>query len=364
MPRIPLPLLLAALAGCLPHPPSSPAPAARPLVIAHRGASMHLPEHTLEAYALAIAVGADYIEPDLVVTRDGALVARHENEIGRSTDVAARPEFASRRTEKWIDGNAVAGWFAEDFTLEELRTLRAREPNPEMRPASAAHDGRYAVPTLDEVLDLAVREGRSLGRPIGVYIETKHPTYFDSIGLPLEPRIVAALERVGWNRADAPVFIQSFETANLRRLHATSRVPLVQLLSATGAPYDVVRAGGSLTYADMATAAGLSEIAGYATGVGPAKALVLPRDPAGEWGAPTRLVADAHAAGLVVHPWTFRSENQFLPPALRRGDPGDARFPHLPGDAAAEYLRFLELGVDGFFTDDPAAAVEALGRRR
>ena len=336
----------------------------RPLVIAHRGASGHLPEHTLEAYRLAIESGADFIEPDLVSTRDGVLAARHENEISGTTDVADRPEFADRRATKSIDGVEVEGWFTEDLTLAELRTLRARERLPRLRPAGAAHDGRYRIPTLQEVIELARRESAARGRTIGIYPETKHPTYFRSIGLPLEEPLLRALEGAGWADATAPVFIQSFETGNLRELRGRTGVRLVQLLAAEGAPYDLARRGDPRGYADLAAPAGLAEVAGYADGIGPAKELVVPRDPAGRSLAPTTLVADAHAAGLVVHPWTFRSENHFLPAELRRGDPRDPAFPRGHGDAAAEYRLFHALGVDGVFSDFPAEAAAALSGPR
>ena len=336
--------------------------AARPLVIAHRGASGLYPEHTLEGYRAAIEMGADFIEPDVVSTADGVLVVRHENEIGGTTDVARHPDFAARRTVKTIDGARVEGWFTEDFTLAELKTLRARERLPHLRPRSAAHDGRYAVPTLDEVIALALAESTARGRAIGVYPETKHPTWFDSIGLPLDAKLVDALHRAGWRTADAPVFIQSFETGNLRRIRAMTGLRLVQLMEAEGAPYDLARAGEARTYADLATPAGLAGIAGYADAIGPAKALLLPRDGEGRLLAPTTLVADAHAAGLAVHPWTFRSENEFLPADFRRGDPASPGFPRLHGDAAAEYARFFALGVDAVFSDFPAEAVAARDR--
>jgi glycerophosphoryl diester phosphodiesterase len=309
-----------------------------PVVIAHRGASGHRPEHTLEAYRLAAEQGADYLEPDLVTTRDGVLVARHEPEIGGTTDVAAHPEFAGRRTVKEIDGKAFDGWFAEDFTLAELKTLRARERIPDLRPRNTAYDGRFEIATFDEVLELRAGLEEELGRPVGVYPETKHPAYFRSIGLPLEPALVAALRREGLDRRDAPVFVQSFETGNLRALRAEVEVRLVQLL---------YRHAGAL-----ATPDGLREIAGYADGVGPAKDHVLPRDADGRWADPTSFVDDAHAAGLVVHPFTFRRENAFLPLELRSSaDPAGA------GDLAGELSRFFALGVDGVFTDNPGVAV-------
>jgi glycerophosphoryl diester phosphodiesterase len=280
-----------------------------PVVIAHRGASGYRPEHTLASYALAIQQGADYIEPDLVSTKDGVLVARHENEIGGTTDVADHPEFAGRRTTKVIDGREVTGWFTEDFTLRELKTLRAKERLPGVRPDNTRFDGKFKVPTLDEVLRLATTASRRTGRAIGVYPETKHPTYFDSIGLSLEEPLLRTLRRHQLDRRGSGVIIQSFETANLRELSRHTRVPLVQLIDATGAPYDFVAAGDPRTYADLATPEGLREIAHYADGIGANKELVLPRDPAtGVTGEPSALVHDAHRHGLLVHVWTLRVE--------------------------------------------------------
>jgi glycerophosphoryl diester phosphodiesterase len=335
-----------------------------PIVIAHRGASGYRPEHTLEAYRLAIEMGADFIEPDLVSTRDGVLVVRHENEIGGTTDVAAHPEFAARRTTKTVDGKSVTGWFTEDFTLAELRTLRARERLPQLRPESAAYDGRFGIATLDEVIALAREESAARGRTIGIYPETKHPSYFDSIGLPLEPGLLEALLRAGWTDAASPVFIQSFETENLRMLRGRTGVRLVLLMEDTGAPYDLVRRADPRTYDDLATPAGLAEIATYADAIGPGKARVIPRGADGRLGAPTSLVADAHAAGLLVHPWTFRAENYFLPAGLQSGDPADAAFPRRHGDLRAEVAAFLAAGVDGVFADYPDVAVQVRDERR
>jgi glycerophosphoryl diester phosphodiesterase len=335
-----------------------------PIVIAHRGASGYRPEHTIESYRLAIEMGADFIEPDLVSTRDGVLVARHENEIGGTTDVANHPEFAARRTTKLIDGVPVTGWFTEDFTLAELRTLWARERLPDVRPESARYDGRFRIPTLDEVIALAREESARRGRTIGIYPETKHPSYFDSIGLPLEPPLLAALERAGWTEAADPVFIQSFETENLRMLRRRTGVRLVQLMEAQGRPYDLARRGDPRTYADLATPAGLAEIATYADAIGPHKALVIPRGADGRLGPPSPLVADAHAAGLQVHPWTFRRENVFLPADFHAGNPMDAGFPNLIGDLHAEVAAFLAAGVDGLFSDNPDVALEARSRAR
>ncbi len=337
-----------------------------PIVIAHRGASGHRPEHTLEAYRLAIEQGADYIEPDLVATRDGVLVARHENEITETTDVADHPELADRRTTKTIDSREVTGWFTEDFTLEELKTLRARERLSELR--STDYDGRYEVPTLQEILELLHevngQPGRT-GRRVGLYPETKHPSYFAKIGLPLEEPLVEALHRAGWRDADDPVFIQSFEVGNLKKLQGMTRLPLVQLVPAGGRPPDLARAGDPRTYADLVTREGLAEIATYAEGVGVHKRLVLPPDAQGALGPPTALVSEAHRAGLLVHVWTLRAENAFLPAGLQKGE---ARAE--TGDMRGEALRFLEAGVDGFFTDHPDVGVAARdafiqsGRRR
>lgn len=328
---------------------------ARPLVVAHRGASGYRPEHTLAAYQLAAHLGADVVEPDLVATKDGHLVCRHEPEISGTTDVADRPEFADRRRTVDLDGTATTGWFTVDFTLAELRTLRAVERLPAVRQHNTLWDGRYRVPTFDEVLTLRADLSEDLGRTIGVYPETKHPTFFAALGLDLEPLLLAALRRHGLNRPGAPVHVQSFETANLRRLRSLGlRTRAVQLLSATGAPYDVVAAGGTTTYADLTTPDGLADVARYAQGIGPDKSLVVPRTAAGALDTPTALVGDAHDAGLVVHPYTFRAENTFLPTDLRNGTAADDL-----GDAVAEITAFLEAGVDGFFTDQPDIGVLA-----
>ena len=323
-------------------------------VIAHRGASGYRPEHTLEAYRLAIAMGADYVEPDLVPTKDGVLVARHENEIGGTTDVDSHPEFADRRTTKTIDGRQVTGWFTEDFTLAELKTLRAKERLPLVRPGNTRFDGKFEVPTLDEVLALVAAESKRAKRRIGVYPETKHPTYFDSIGLSMEEPLVASLKRFHLDRRKAPVILQSFETSNLRDLDAMTRAPLAQLLDATGAPYDLVAAGDPTTYRDLTTPAGLTRIAQYADGVGAHKDWVLPRNAAGATTAPSALVGDAHARDLFVHVWTLRAENQFMATNFRRGTDPDAL-----GDLAAETRAFVAAGVDGIFTDQPDIVVWA-----
>jgi glycerophosphoryl diester phosphodiesterase len=325
-----------------------------PVVIAHRGASGYRPEHTLAGYRLAIRMGADYIEPDLVSTKDGVLVARHENEISGTTDVADHPEFADRRTTKTIDGNQVTGWFTEDFTLAELRTLRAKERLPLVRPGNTRYDGRFQVPTFDQVLDVVREEGRRRGTTVGVYPETKHPSYFDSIGLSLEEPLVRALRRHHLDRPNAPVFIQSFETGNLRELSDKVRVPLVQLVDSTGSPYDLSSSGDDRTYADLVTPEGLADVATYADAVGANKDLVLPRDASGSTGEPSDLVHDAHAQGLLVHVWTMRDENQFMATNFRRGADPNAK-----GDARAEIEAFLDAGVDGLFGDYTDTAVDA-----
>ncbi|MGM1058772.1 glycerophosphodiester phosphodiesterase [Saccharothrix sp. Mg75] len=325
-----------------------------PLVVGHRGASGYRPEHTLASYELAARMGADYVEPDLVVTKDGKLVARHENEIGGTTDVAAHPEFAARKTTKVIDGTSITGWFTEDFTLAELKTLRAVERIPDTRPRNALYNGRFEVPTLEEVVELTRRLSRELGRDIGLYAETKHPTYFQEIGLPLEPRLVDVLNRKGLNRHGAEVYVQSFEVANLKALKRQLRVPLVQLVSGSGAPYDFVKAGDKRTYSDLVTPEGLREIRTYASGVGAEKSRIIPRDANGNLTTPTTLVRDAHARGLVVHAWTFRNENAFLPANLRT-----SADPAAYGRAFDEYTAFYATGLDGVFADNPDTAVEA-----
>lgn len=317
-----------------------------PIVIAHRGASGERPEHTLASYRLAIELGADYIEPDLVLTKDGVLVARHENEISETTDVADHPEFANRKAAKTIDGQAVTGWFTEDFTLAELKTLRARERLPKLR--STAYDGQYEIPTFEEILTLLVEANKDRAKPVGVYPETKHPGYFASIGLPHEAPLLTLLDRYGYRGPDAPVFIQSFETQNLKALRAKSELPLIQLMDAEGGPADDPKQ----TYAAMATPAGLKAVAAYANGIGPNKAMVIPRGAIGTLGEPTSLVHDAHAAGLRVHPWTFRRENYFLPLA----DKGGIN-PAGHGDLGAEIDAYLATGIDGLFSDNPREAV-------
>jgi glycerophosphoryl diester phosphodiesterase len=295
------------------------------IVIAHRGASGERPEHTLESYQRAIEQGADYLEPDLVMTRDGVLIARHENEIGGTTDVAQHPEFAERRRTQVIDGETMTGWFTEDFTLAEIKTLRARERLPALRPANCAFDGRFSVPTFEEILQLAqsANRTRSGKARMGVYPETKHPAHFQRLGLAQERPVLETLERHGYAERGSPVFIQSFDPDNLRQLREMTPLPLIQLLE-----YEI---------------GDLARIAQYAHGIGLAKTLASPT-----------AVAAAHAQGLAVHAWTFRAENEFLPDDLKIG-----KSPAAHGDLRGEIARYLGAGIDGFFTDFPAIGVTA-----
>ena len=312
----------------------------RPLIIAHRGASGERPEHTRAAYERAIQQGADFIEPDLVMTRDGVLIVRHENEIGGTTDVAAHPEFSDRHTTKTIDGQTVTGWFTEDFTLAELKTLRARERLPDLRPANTAFDGQEPILTFDEVLDIAAAAG------VGIAPELKHPSYFAALGLPMEETFVATLQRRGLTGADAPILIQCFEPGTLQRLRARLAAPLLQLVAASGGPSD----RPDLSYAAMATPAGLAAVAAYADWIGVDTALIEPTP-----GTQSTLITDAHAAGLKVAAWTFRAENAFLPEADRIGDD-----PAAHGRLRERLARFAGYGVDAVFTDQPLLSLPPL----
>ncbi|UFQ97505.1 glycerophosphodiester phosphodiesterase [Pseudomonas wenzhouensis] len=336
------------------HPNSASAP----LIIAHRGASGYAPEHTLAAYALAVLQGADYIEPDLVMTRDGQLVARHDNELGLTTDVAQRPEFAERKRTQTVDGVSLEGWFSEDFTLAELKTLRAIERIPQHRPGNTRFDGQFEIPTLQEIIDLAKRLEASQQRVIGLYPETKHPTHFQRLNLAMEEPLLATLKRNGYDSAEGPVYIQSFEVDNLQKLSKLTAIRLVQLLWVEGQPYDQQVLGSGLGYQQMITPEGLKNIARYASGIGPEKGMIIPRDAAGNLTEPTSLVRDAHAAGLKVHPYTFRAENAFLPTRLRNGSE-----PAAHGDIDAELRTFLATGIDGLFIDQPDIAVRLRQQR-
>jgi glycerophosphoryl diester phosphodiesterase len=328
----------------------------KPIVIAHRGASGLRPEHTALAYDLAIDRGCDFIEPDLVPTKDGHLIVRHENEIGGTTDVASRPEFADRKATKTIDGQSLTGWFTEDFTLAEIKTLRARERLPKLRPANTKYDGQAQLLTFDEVVAIAKAGGQRSGRTIGVYPEMKHPSYFASIGLPLEDRLVARLKAHDLDSAAAPVFVQCFEVTPLKTLRGKTKTRLVQLTAGEGGPADLP----GVTYAQICSATGLKELALYADGLGPEKTQVIPQSADALLPA-TSLVKDAHAAGLVVHPWTVRAENYFLPTSLRRGDATAADYLAQPGEVSAVFKALYAAGVDGLFSDFPGLAVTARG---
>jgi glycerophosphoryl diester phosphodiesterase len=334
--------------------PASGSAAERLLIVGHRGAAGERPEHTASGYRLAVADGADFIEPDLVLTRDGVLIDRHENEIGGTTDVAAHPEFAARKTTKTVDGVKITGWFSEDFTLAEIKTLRTRERLPALRPGNQRYDGQDQVLTFAEVVALAKAEGAKAGRTVGIYAELKHPTYFASIGLPMEQRFAAAVKTAGLASRSAPFYFQCFELTPLATVRKLIDVRTVFLMDDTGAPADLVAAGDPRTYADLAKPAGLKAVAAVADGIGPSKIMIVPVDGGGRSLAPTSLIADAHAAGLIVHPFTFRAENAFLPAELRA--PGGLA---VQGDDRTEYLTFFKLGVDGLFSDFPDRAVAA-----
>jgi len=336
-------LIVAYVAAAQTMPPLTPTlSGGPPLIIGHRGAAGHRPEHTLASYSLAIDYGVDFIEPDLVATKDGVLIARHENDISGTTDVAQK--FPGRRTTKTIDGKPIDGYFTEDFTLAEIKTLRAKE---RLDFRNQGWNGSYEIPTLQEVIELAKRRSLETGRVIGIYPETKHPSYFRSIGLALEPPLVKTLADNGYADANAPVFIQSFEVQNLKDLSKLTKVRLVQLMEdAKSKPYDFVVAGDRRSYGDLMTPGELAAIATYASGIGPFKGSIVPAGPGGALLPPTSLVADAHKAGLVVHPYTFRDEPRFLAPDYGL-------------DPVKEYHQFFRLGVDGVFSDFGDTAVRA-----
>jgi glycerophosphoryl diester phosphodiesterase len=360
-----------ALAGAMPgfalaQGVSGLSPARRPLLLAHRGASALRPEHTLASYAKAIVDGADFIEPDLVITKDGVLVARHENFMSETTDIASRPEFASRKTRKTIDGAPHEGWFVSDFTFAELKTLRAVERLATVRSISSAYDGQFQILSFEEIIDFVAAESAAQGRMIGLVPELKHSTYFASIGLPLEERFVSTLRAHSYTRR-APVQVQSFETANLKALRRTlgrpDNVRLMQLVINGGKldairPADVVAANGTLTFGEMTSARGLREMATYADIVAPPTRGVIPVGADEKLVRPTAIVADAHQAGLLVHTWTFRPENMFLAADFRNDARAGARN---EAGSIAEMRRYLETGIDGLFSDDPALARVAIG---
>lgn len=320
-----------------------------PTIIGHRGTAGYRPEHTFGSYDLALDLGADVVEAgDLVPTKDGHLVCRHEPEIGGTTDVSAHPEFADRKTTKVLDGVPTTGWFTEDFTLAELKTLRAVERIPANRPHNTLYDGRWEIPTFEEVLQWQDEQTRRRGRQVWIYPETKHPTYFRKLGLGLEERVAMLLRRHGKDGRDAPVILQSFEPTSIQRLNRLVDNPLVVLLSsADSRPYDFVETGDPRTVADLVQPAGLREIAGYAQGIGPTLDLVIPKNADGTLGTPTTLVADAHKVGLVLHPYTMRNENPFLPAEYRKGSAKDAY-----GDVFGAYRTYFATGIDGVFTDN------------
>ncbi|WP_343345455.1 glycerophosphodiester phosphodiesterase family protein [Sphingomicrobium sp. XHP0239] len=325
--------IAAALMTASPAPSSDP-----PLLIAHRGASAERPEHTLEAYRRAIELGVDYIEPDLVATSDGHLIARHEAELSGTTDVGDHPEYADRMATRSIDGRRVTGWFAEDFTLAEIRTLRAKERLPLVRPANTRHDGRYRIPTFAEIVALARRESEATGRTIGVYPELKHPTYLAGRGFDVTAMMAAELQRLGLDGADAPLFVQCFEMLPLQRLSERVETPLILLFAAEGGPADAP----GVTYAELAAPERLRAIARFATGIGVSIRLLVD-----DALVPTTLVADAHEAGLQVHAWTLRAENAFLPEPLRSNEKsGDI------GNYAPLWRALIDTGADGFFVDN------------
>ncbi|MFF4789804.1 glycerophosphodiester phosphodiesterase [Streptomyces sp. NPDC001276] len=320
-----------------------------PTIVGHRGASGYRPEHTFGSYDLALDLGAHVVEAgDLVPTKDGHLVCRHEPEIGGTTDVADHPEFAARRTTKTLDGVATTGWFTEDFTLAELKTLRAIERIPANRPHNALYNGRWEIPTFEEVLKWQDEQTRRRGRQVWIYPETKHPTYFRTLGLGLEERVAALLRKYGKDKKDSPVILQSFEPSSIQRLGRLVGNPLVVLLSgARSRPWDFVEAGDPRTVADLITPKGLKEIASYAQGIGPTVDLVIPKDADGNLTQPSTLVRDAHAAGLILHPYTARNENPFLPPKFRKGTAADAY-----GDVFGVFQAYFATGIDGIFTDN------------
>ncbi|MEV0579690.1 MULTISPECIES: glycerophosphodiester phosphodiesterase [unclassified Streptomyces] len=326
-----------------------------PTVIGHRGTSGYRPEHTLGSYQLALDMGAHIIEQDLVPTRDGHLVCRHENDITATTDVSAHPEFASRRTTKTVDGVALTGWFTEDFTLAELKTLRAKERIPGNRQKNTLYDGRWEIPTFEEVLRWADREGRRRGKPVWLYVETKHPTYFRGLGLGLEEPLVRLLRRYDRHRAQSPLILQSFEPGSIQRLSGLVATPRVVLLSGAGTrPWDFVVSGDPRTVDDLVKPAGLKWMASFAQGIGPTLDLVIPKDGSGKLAEPTTLVRDAHAQGLILHPYTMRNENTFLPADFRRGTD-----PNAYGDAFGAFAAYFATGIDGVFSDNPDTALLA-----
>ncbi|NEB99290.1 glycerophosphodiester phosphodiesterase, partial [Streptomyces anulatus] len=326
-----------------------------PTVVGHRGASGYRPEHTLGSYQLALDMGAHIVEQDLVPTKDGHLVCRHENDITATTDVADHPEFADRRTTKSIDGVSLTGWFTEDFTLAELKTLRAKERIPGTRPDNTLYNGRWTIPTFEEVLRWAEKEGRKRSKPVWLYVETKHPTYFRKLGLGLEEPLARLLRRYGRDRRNSALILQSFEPGSVQRLARLVDTPRIVLLSGPKErPWDFVESGDPRTVADLVKPAGLAWMASFAQGIGPTLDLVIPKDASGRLTTPTTLVRDAHAKGLRLHPYTLRNENSFLPADFRRGTD-----PNAYGDVFGACAAYLATGIDGIFADHPDTALLA-----
>ncbi|MEU6837094.1 glycerophosphodiester phosphodiesterase [Streptomyces rubiginosohelvolus] len=326
-----------------------------PTVIGHRGASGYRPEHTLGSYQLALDMGAHIVEQDLVPTKDGHLVCRHENDITGTTDVADHPEFAGRKATKSIDGVSYTGWFTEDFTLAELKTLRAEERIPGNRPDNTLYNGRWTIPTFEEVLRWAEKEGRKRGKPVWLYVETKHPTYFRKLGLGLEEPLARLLRRYGRDRRNSALILQSFEPGSVQRLARLVDTPRIVLLSGPKErPWDFVESGDPRTVADLVKPAGLKWMASFAQGIGPTLDLVIPKDASGRLTTPTTLVRDAHARGLLLHPYTLRNENSFLPADFRRGTD-----PNAYGDVFGACAAYFATGIDGIFADHPDTALLA-----
>lgn len=317
----------------------------RPLVFGHRGACRHRPDHTLESFKLAIEQGADFVEPDLVMTIEGVLVCRHDVDLGPSTDVAAK--FPDRKRTLVVGGQRVVGWPAHDFTLAEIKTLRARQP---IASRDQQYNRRFEVPTFEEFLKLVATESKRQGHVIGIVTEIKHSTHHAALGLPIEAPLLKLLDAYGYRDQDSPCIIQSFEVANLKVLSKQTKLRMLQLIGGPrGRPSDIAAAGEKLTYGDMMTPAGLAEVAKYAWAIGPSKDDVLPQDKLRRLQKPTPWLTDAHTAGLKVIVYTLRDEPRFLAADYEQ-------------DPAKEYVRWRELGVDGVFTDFPDTAIKALDR--
>ncbi|GHH75602.1 glycerophosphoryl diester phosphodiesterase [Streptomyces sulfonofaciens] len=326
-----------------------------PTVIGHRGTAGYRPEHTLGSYQHALDLGAHIVEQDVVPTKDGHLVCRHENDITATTDVARHPEFAGRKTTKTVDGTSLTGWFTEDFTLAELKTLRAVERIPANRPDNTLYDGRWQVPTYEEVLQWADRQGARRGRPVWLYVETKHPTYFRKLGFDIEGMLARLLRTYHRDRADSPVILQSFEPTSVQRLSKLVDSPSIVLLDAAGTrPWDFVAAGDPRTVDDLVEPEGLAWLASFTQGIGPTLDLIIPKDADGRLTEPTTLVSDAHDAGLILHPYTMRNENTFLPADFRKGTD-----PNAYGDAFGAFRTYFETGIDGIFSDNADTALLA-----